>query len=326
MNNIIPRKLRSGKNNKFLYYLNNFSKYYLVPDWLYRYRLRSKLKKIKEVTDPEFMERVNYYCKLNNNKSLSDDALLLSKHKYTKDNPTVYFFDTYEYTRWFNENLKWKYCFGDVTFIPKFPAIVKSRPIAGDNENSVVMKLDKVRHFIFVKDKIPFENKMNKAIFRGKVDDKQQRIDFFNKFFTHPMCDLGDTRKNSDSPQEWKTDLISIQDHLKYKFILALEGNDVASNLKWVMSSNSIAIMPRPEYETRFMEGKLIPNHHYIEIKDDFSDLEEKMNYYSTHIDEAQAIISNANEYMRKFKDKKNETLLSLAVLHKYFTYTNLDK
>ena len=35
---------------------------------------------------------------------------------------------------------------------------------------------------------------------------------------------------------EWKSDKISIYDHLKYKYVMALEGNDVASNLKWIMS------------------------------------------------------------------------------------------
>ena len=63
---------------------------------------------------------------------------------------------------------------------------------------------------------------------------------------------------------------------------MALEGIDVASNLKWVMSSNSIAVMPRPTCETWFMEGTLIPDYHYIEIKPDFSDLEERLNQYIT--------------------------------------------
>ena len=39
---------------------------------------------------------------------------------------------------------------------------------------------------------------------------------------------------------------VSIDYHLKHKFILCIEGNDVASNLKWVMSSNSVAVMPKP--------------------------------------------------------------------------------
>lgn len=103
---------------------------------------------------------------------------------------------------------------------------------------------------------------------------------------------------------------------------MALEGNDVASNLKWVMSSNSVAVMPRPTCETWFMEGKLIPNYHYIEIKPDFSDLEERLNYYIEHPEEAQQIVDHAHAYVTQFKDRKREKLISLLVLVKYFGMT----
>ena len=53
---------------------------------------------------------------------------------------------------------------------------------------------------------------------------------------------------------------------------MCVEGVDVATNLKWVMSSNSIAVMPKPEIESWFMEKTLIPDFHYIEIKKDYSE------------------------------------------------------
>lgn len=112
---------------------------------------------------------------------------------------------------------------------------------------------------------------------------------------------------------------IAYKSTLKYKFILCLEGNDVASNLKWVMSSNSIAVMPKPKYETWFMEGKLKGNVHYIEIKDDYSDLEEKLNYYSEHTKEALDIINNAHKFIAELKDPNKEDLIALLVLQKYF-------
>ena len=115
---------------------------------------------------------------------------------------------------------------------------------------------------------------------------------------------------------------MTIKEHLKYRYILALEGVDVATNLKWVMSSNSIAIMPRPVYEIWFMEGKLIPNYHYIEIKPDYSDLLERVEYYNNHIDEAKEIIRHANEYASQFRDKKREKLIQLLVMDKYFKNT----
>lgn len=48
---------------------------------------------------------------------------------------------------------------GDVYFTPDSPTIVKSRLLIQNNENSVLMKLDKLRHFMFVDDKIPFTSK-----------------------------------------------------------------------------------------------------------------------------------------------------------------------
>lgn len=88
------------------------------------------------------------------------------------------------------------------------------------------------------------------------------------------------------------------------------------------MSSNSLAVMPKPTYETWFMEGTLIPNYHYVCIKDDYSDLEERLTYYINHPDEAQAIIDHAHEYVAQFRNKKREDLLSLLVLKKYFERT----
>ncbi len=85
------------------------------------------------------------------------------------------------------------------------------------------------------------------------------------------------------------------------------------------MSSNSIAVMPKPKYETWFMEGTLIPDYHYIQVKDDFSDLIEKVSYYNNNPEAAKQLIKNANDFVAQFKDKKREKLLSLLVLKRYF-------
>jgi len=89
------------------------------------------------------------------------------------------------------------------------------------------------------------------------------------------------------------------------------------------MSSNSLAVMPRPKYETWFMEGVLLPDHHYVCIKDDYSDLEEKLTFYINNPNKAEAIIKNANAYVAQFKNKPQEALISLLVLDKYFEKTN---
>lgn len=147
------------------------------------------------------------------------------------------------------------------------------------------------------------------------------RFRVMGMYFNPPLCDLGQVNNAGGNP-DWLKPKISIIDHLKYKFILSLEGNDVATNLKWIMSSNSIAVMPMPKYETWFMEGTLIPDFHFICIKKDYSDLAEKLQYYIDTPIEAQKIVTNSHAYVKQFLDHKLEDLISLLVLQKYFYYT----
>ncbi|KAA6325927.1 hypothetical protein EZS27_024907, partial [termite gut metagenome] len=223
--------------------------------------------------------------------------------------------------RYFPNHLKTAFLFGDVIHVPEIPSIAKSRPINGDNANSVTLNLEKVRHFMFVKDKKKFQDKKDKLIGRAVVT-QPHRIKFWEMYFKHPLCNIGQTNKNNTNHPEWIVEPMTIDEHLEYKFILCIEGNDVATNLKWVMSSNSLAVMPRPRYETWFMEGRLIPNYHYVEIKTDYSDLEDRLTYYIRHIDEALQIIENAHQYIAQFRDKKREDLISLLTLQKYFKQT----
>lgn len=288
----------------------------IQPHFITQARLKKKLSQLSSVDQEYIFARVNYYNKLN--------ACNIGSGSCLKDfklvRPKAYFFDTHQYTRFFNDSLKINYCFGDVTHIPENPSLVKSRPIKGENQNSVLLNLDKKRHFVFLKDKKQFIDKKNILLFRAAVH-QEHRMRFMKMYYNKPLFDIGQINKRGGYP-EMLVDKISIDEHLDYKFILCLEGNDVATNLKWVMSSNSLAVMPEPTYETWFMEGTLIPNYHYVKIKDDYSDVEERMQYYIAHPEEALEIIKHANEYTKQFQNKKREDLISLLVLKKYFENT----
>jgi len=220
--------------------------------------------------------------------------------------------------KYFDYSRKISYSFGDIINVPDIPTIVKSRPICEKNSNSILMKLNKVRHFIFVDDKIDFEDKFDKAVWRGKCS-RQHRVDFVKKFYDKDFCNIGQTNTKGNTRVPWQKEKLSLGEQLKYKFLVAIEGNDVASNLKWAMSSNSLTMMAKPKYETWFMEGTLKGNYHYVLLKDDYSDLEEMIKHYSKNIDEAKRIIKNANKYVEKFKNQINEDIISYMVLEKYF-------
>jgi nucleoside-diphosphate-sugar epimerase len=83
---------------------------------------------------------------------------------------------------------------------------------------------------------------------------------------------------------------LSTQEQLQSKFIISIEGNDVATNLKWILYSNSVVIMPKPTICSWIMEDKLISGTHYIEIKSDYSDLEEKYKWCLNNLEECKKI------------------------------------
>lgn len=310
----------SGKNPKWKYYLMS-----AIREAWPKGRLRKNLQRLLDEAErrPDFeylTQRRDYYCRLTEKRPLGPEAVPISALKVQK--PKVYYHDTLRYTRWFDPNLKLQLLAGDIVHVPDTPCLVKSRPLADDLACSTLMKLDRVRHFIFVNDRLSWSEKRPMAIFRGKVGGKEARRLFMQHWFGHPLVDAGDVGRNPDKP-EWKSRKLTLFEQLQFKFIMAIEGNDVASNLKWIMSSNSIAVMPKPTCETWFMEGKLKPGYHYIEVKPDFSDLEEKINYYLEHPEEAEAIISHAHEWVEQFRDEKREDLISLMVLRKYLDLTN---
>jgi hypothetical protein len=67
------------------------------------------------------------------------------------------------------------------------------------------------------------------------------------------------------------------------------------------------------------MQGKLIPNYHYVLLRDDYADLAEKIDYYTHHPQDALDIISNAQKHVAQFFDLRRERLISLLILKKYF-------
>ena len=309
------------KNAHLSFFIVGFIRY-IFPKTILRKRLRGILGSLERMSASEqeyIHNRVDYYCKFADNITLPNDAPPLREFTYKKRISYVndyvnstYFFDAYEYTRFFPLHFRWAYNPGDVNYLFPLPEITKSRPLVKNdgNRNNILLNLDKVRHFTWVCDPFKWEEKECKILFRGDTNGKPRRLKFIDMWKDHPYCDLESTGK------------MTLYDHLYYKYIMALEGNDVASNLKWVMSSNSIAVMPRPTCETWYMEGKLIPNYHYIEISSDYHDLIERIEYYESHPEEAQKIINNAHEWVAQFRNKKRERLISLMVLDKYFRLT----
>ena len=159
------------QRRKFKYYLIH-SISLIIPRLFFRIKMKHELKEINNYNYQYLESRVNYYNKIDKNFQLAEDAVnidnlfnlqiekfidkILKKKKIKKR--TTYFFDLYNYLSYFPSFLKVRFKFGDITKNFSKPTIVKSRPI-NDSTNSVLMKLNEVRHFYFLQDKINFHKK-----------------------------------------------------------------------------------------------------------------------------------------------------------------------
>lgn len=287
-----------------------------VPQAFYRARLERLITDFSPEDAPGLAHRLNYYNKLTK-AELPDE--LASTVATIPMRSSRYYYDLKEHARYFTRNFRLNHLFGDITLIPTVPAIVKSRPIGDENENSVLMNLDKFRHFQLQRDEIAFDDKLPKAVWRGGGNNRK-RIDLVERHLASPLCDVGLT--GTPAHDRRTRPFLTPAEQMRFRYIISVEGVDVATNLKWVMASNSLCLMPKPVYETWFMEGAIETGVHYVEVRSDFADLEEKIRYYEDHQDEAKAIVQRANNHVAQFADHRRERLLSLLVLAKYFALT----
>ena len=299
---------------KLFYYIKRFG-YNALPQSFFD-RNYKRLMEFEQQYDPvEIEARISYYVKLKEPFKLEDGTQSIGTFKRTKGRD--YYLDLKDFLHYFPKEASFMYHFGDNTDARNIPTVIKARKISSVNTNSILFKLNKRRHFYWVNDSKPFSEKKDALVWRGGAYQKLRR-EFVERFYDHPKCEVGQTNRPAENVP-WQKKYMSKEAQLAYKFIFCPEGNDVSTNLKWVMSSNSICFMPKPRYETWFMEGLLKPGIHYVELKSDYSDLDEKIDYYSTHVLESERIISNAHQHVARFQNKDLEDLLSIKVLERYF-------
>ncbi len=280
--------------------------------------LKTQLDKFEASLSLEEEKRLAFYIKAAERQKLE---LPFKVNEFHSGKNSLQFLDIAPLIHRFPKQHTFNVSFGDITEVPEIPSFVKSRPIHGDNKNSVLLKLGSLRHFIFVKDCTPWEKKKNVAVWRGHAHNENRRH-LIRENVNNAFVDARQIKKDySDLPPH--VQFMSIPEQLTHKFILSIEGHDVATNLKWAMRSNSLVLSPALKYETWFMEGKLIPGQHFVDLKNDFSDLNEKIDYYLSHPKEAKEIIAEANRYTEKFLNQRREKMMNLLVVHKYFKLYN---
>ena len=188
---------------------------------------------------------------------------------------------------------------------------------------AIVWKLASHRHYgmldqVAIKDK-SWDEKKNMAVFRGQLTgslgyDKNDspvsnclklsrcRLVYNHGNSTLVNALLTSTRgrlPDSINGVKLTSDKVTVRHLLRYKGIVMLEGNDVASGLKWALLSSSVVLMPIPKHTSWAMEERLMPWIHYVPLNDDATDVEEKMKWILDHESDAKRISYAATLWMQ---------------------------
>ena len=220
------------------------------------------------------------------------------------------------------------YLWGDIAHDPEINCIIcKTRPL--NNDSVIIQKLEIDRHWIYLskikQSDINYKDKINKCIWRGGTTGYRRRrgsrYTLVPKFFNSKFADVGfsEVIQDKQNYEVFLKNKVSIQDQLKFKFIISCEGNDVASGLKWQLYSNSVVLMTKPTTESWAMERFLKPFVHYVPLSDDYSDLEEKYNWCLKNENKCIEISKNATNYIEQFLDEDKELTIRKGIMERYF-------
>jgi hypothetical protein len=112
---------------------------------------------------------------------------------------------------------------------------------------------------------------------------------------------------------------------LQFRYLISAEGNDVASGLKWQLGSNSVVLMPPPTVEIWTMESCLEPWVHYVPVKKDFSDLEDRILECERDLDRCRKISEAATEFVRWYADEDRAMEVGAARLQQYLDRVRIE-
>ena len=164
--------------------------------------------------------------------------------------------------------------------------------------------------------KYPFDHKIEKAFWRGASTGGVYTEANWNTF-PRAIASLA-SRSHPDLVDAKLSDFVQIQDaivykhmrkkrlkgahaskdeHIQHKYLLDIDGNSCAySRLYWILLSNSTCLKQVTSDEQWYYAG-LKPGVHYIPLKEDLSDLIDKITWAKSHPAECEQIAKNATGF-----------------------------
>lgn len=110
----------------------------------------------------------------------------------------------------------------------------------------------------------------------------------------------------------------SKKEMLHFKYHIALEGCDLSSSLPWQLSSKSVVFMPYPFFSVSILSHAMLPWRHFIPIRPDYSDLQEKLAWCKANDAACERIAQAATALMQRFYNDPAEMEVRQRVYDAY--------
>ncbi|GAB7358182.1 hypothetical protein MBLNU230_g0336t1 [Neophaeotheca triangularis] len=158
-----------------------------------------------------------------------------------------------------------------------------------------------------------FVDKIQKAVWRGAVWTLPEvREKLITQTRNKTWADVEEV--------DWKkgTYVMRSEDLCRYAFVVHTEGRSWSGRLKYLLNCDSVPIVHDLRFLTHYYH-LLVPEgegQNYIKVERDFSDLEEKVQYYLDRPEEAQRIADNA---VRDFRERATTVAAEACYWRKLF-------
>lgn len=139
----------------------------------------------------------------------------------------------------------------------------------------------------------------NDTTYQAMLKRNLKNLSYYNEFFRKENENLFGSKLN------WFDGIC------KYKYILNLEGHDWPSSLIPSLFSNSVTLVPIPKWHN-IVHFKLKPWIHYVPLKDDVSDFDEKLEWCRNNDKECKNISMRASKYVSQFTPNSEEHIEKL--------------
>ncbi|MEI6806811.1 MAG: glycosyl transferase family 90 [Myxococcaceae bacterium] len=182
---------------------------------------------------------------------------------------------------------------------------------------------------------IPFEKKKDLLVWRGSQTGGEYNELNWTEFPRSKLvlfcqkradlCDAGFSAYSQVTPGGKKAieetvglkKSISMENMQAYKYIASLDGNTWPDRFPRLIASNSLVFKENSKHYS-FFDLALKPGVHYVSLKNDMSDLEEKILWAKHHPKEVEEIIQNANQFADQYLSQASVEAYVYKLLLKY--------